>query len=76
MPNKTGAEVARAFADDGYLTVYDVDRDGETWWESTTKGGALAQASFDRPIARTTEERHLAGERPGPDRPLGGRLPL
>ena len=59
--SRTGAEVARAFADDGYLTVYNVDRDGVTWWESTVKGSALAQASFGRPITRATAGRLLAG---------------
>jgi len=32
-----------------------------TWWVSTTKGSALAQASFSRPITRGTAERLLAG---------------
>ena len=32
-----------------------------TWWESTIKGSALAQASFSRPITRATAERLLAG---------------
>ena len=59
--SRTGAEVARAFAADGYLAVYDVDRDGVTWWESTVRGSALAQASFGRPITRATAERLLAG---------------
>lgn len=59
--SRTGAEVARAFADDGYLKVYNVDRDGQTWWEATIKGSALAEASFRRPISRATAERHLAG---------------
>ena len=58
---RTGAEIARAFADDGYLKVYNVDRDGETWWESTIKGSALAQASFSPPITRVTAESLLAG---------------
>jgi|GEM_PF-3093166 len=51
---------ARAFEDAGYLKVYNVDRDGVTWWESTIKGSALAQASFGPPITRATAERHLA----------------
>jgi len=58
---RTGAEVARAFADDGYLKVCNVDREGETWWESTIKGSALAQASFAKPITRATAEHLLAG---------------
>lgn len=32
-----------------------------TWWESTIKGSALAQASFARPVTRATAERLLAG---------------
>ena len=59
--SRTGAEVARAFADAGYLELHMVDRDGETWWVSTIKGSALAQASFSRPITRATAERLLAG---------------
>lgn len=58
---RTGAEVARAFADAGYLDFHRVDRGGETWWVSTIKGSALAQASFSRPITRATAERLLAG---------------
>jgi len=38
-----------------------VGGDGGTWWVSTTKGSALAQASFSRPITRATAERLLAG---------------
>ena len=45
----------------GYLKFHMVDRDGETWWVSTIKGSALAQASFSRPITRATAERLLAG---------------
>lgn len=58
--SRTGTEVARAFADAGYLRVR-VVHDGETWWETTIKGNALAQASFGRPITRATAQRHLAG---------------
>ncbi len=59
--SRTGAEVARAFEDAGYLKLHMVGRDGETWWESTIKGSALAQASFSRPITRAAAERLLAG---------------
>ena len=59
--SRTGAEVARAFADAGYLELQMVGGDGETWWVSTIKGSALAQASFSRPITRVTAERLLTG---------------
>jgi hypothetical protein len=59
--SRTGAEVARAFEDAGYLEFHEIDRDGVTWWKSTTDGSALAQASFNRPIKRATAERLLAG---------------
>lgn len=58
--SRTGAEVARAFEDAGYLTV-SVVHDGETYWEATIKGNALAQASFGPPITRARAEGHLAG---------------
>lgn len=58
--NRTNTEVARAFADAGYLRVR-ITHDGEPWWETTTKGNALAQASFGRPITRATAQRHLTG---------------
>lgn len=61
IDSRTGAQVARAFEDAGYLQLHSVDGHGETWWESTIKGGALAQASFNRPITRKTAERLLAG---------------
>jgi hypothetical protein len=52
-------EIARALHAAGYLGVKWDDLDGETWWETTTKGNALAQASFGRPITRATAQRHL-----------------
>lgn len=57
--SRTHTEVARALADAGYLRIHIVNHDGETWWETTTKGNALAQASFGRPITRATAQRHL-----------------
>jgi hypothetical protein len=57
---RTSTEIARAFEDAGYLRV-SVVHDGETYWETTIRGNALAQASFGRPITRATAERHLAG---------------
>jgi hypothetical protein len=38
---------------------------GQAWWETTTKGNALAQASFGKPITRATAARHLAAVRSG-----------
>lgn len=58
--NRPDAAVARSLAAEGFLAVHEEDVDGEAWWETTTKGNALAQASFGRPITRKTAERHLA----------------
>jgi predicted nucleotidyltransferase len=58
--SRTGTEVARAFADAGYLRVSAV-YDAETYWETTIQGNALAQARFGRPITRATAGRHLTG---------------
>jgi hypothetical protein len=58
--SRTDRQVARALADAGYLREHIVDHDGQTWWETTIKGNALAQASFGRPITRATAARHLA----------------
>lgn len=54
-----GAEIARELAAEGYLQLNADDVDGERWWETTTAGNALAQASFGRPITRATAARHL-----------------
>jgi hypothetical protein len=59
--NRTDTQVARALADAGYLRVHVVDHDGQTWWEATIAGNALAQAGFGRPITRATAQRHLTG---------------
>jgi hypothetical protein len=56
---RSGAEIAREFAAEGYLQLNADDVDGERWWETTTAGNALAQASFGRPITRATAARHL-----------------
>lgn len=56
---RSDTEIARALQDAGYLQVMYDDLDGETWWETTTKGNALSQASFGRPITRATAQRHL-----------------
>ena len=57
--SRTDAEVARALADAGYLKIRTVDHDGQTWWETTIEGNALAQASFGQPITRATAQRVL-----------------
>jgi hypothetical protein len=54
--SRPGTEVARAFAEAGYLRV-SVVQDGETYWETTIKVNALTQVSF----GRATAKRHLAG---------------
>ncbi len=56
---RSDTEIARALEAAGYLEVKYASLDGETWWETTTKGNALSQASFGRPIARATAQRHL-----------------
>jgi len=57
---RSDAEIARALAADGWLKINVDDLDGEAWWETTTRGNALAQASFGKPITRATAARHLA----------------
>jgi hypothetical protein len=57
---RSDAEIAQALATEGWLKINVDDIDGEAWWETTTRGNALAQASFGRPITRATAARHLA----------------
>lgn len=57
---RSDAEIAQALAADGWLKINVEDLDGEAWWETTTRGNALAQASFGKPITRATAARHLA----------------
>jgi hypothetical protein len=52
-------ELAHALHREGWIQLHHVGGDGETWWETTIRGNALAQASFRRPISRRTAERHL-----------------
>jgi hypothetical protein len=52
-------EIAQALASEGLLEFDHTDADGETWWHPTTKGTALAQASFRPPVTRATAERLL-----------------
>jgi hypothetical protein len=57
---RSDGEIARALAADGWLQINVEDLDGEAWWETTTSGNALAQASFGMPTTRATAARHLA----------------
>lgn len=57
---RSDATIARELAAEGLLQIHVEDLDGEAWWETTTKGNALAQASFGKPITRATAARHLA----------------
>jgi hypothetical protein len=57
---RSDAEIARALAAEGWLKINVEHLDGEAWWETTTRGNALAQASFGKPITRATAARHLA----------------
>jgi hypothetical protein len=51
--------LARALEAEGLFEIRLVSGDGETWWETTIRGNALAQASFRKPISRKTAEGHL-----------------
>jgi predicted nucleotidyltransferase len=51
--------LAAALANEGWFQFKFRDAEGDAWWETTTRGNALAQASFRRPITRKTAERHL-----------------
>jgi Ser/Thr protein kinase RdoA (MazF antagonist) len=56
-----GAVFARLEAA-GYMEkVRDDDNDGETWWDTTIQGNALAMASFGKPISRKTANRLISG---------------
>jgi predicted nucleotidyltransferase len=55
------AEVLAEFEEQGFLQRSDMGfAPAEPWWQTTVRGGALAQASFGKPIKRATAERHLA----------------
>lgn len=41
----------------GYLEKVQVDHRGDTWWDTTVQGNALAMASFGKPISRKTANR-------------------
>lgn len=49
---RSDAEIARALAAEGWLKINVEHLDGEAWWETTTRGNALAQASFGKLITR------------------------
>ncbi len=57
---RSDAEIAQALAAEGWLDINVEDLDGEAWWVTTTRGNALAQASFGKPITRVTAARHMA----------------
>jgi hypothetical protein len=46
---------------DGYMEKVETDAAGETWWDTTIQGNALAMASFGKPISR--KDRRPAGHR-------------
>lgn len=50
------SEIAQALVAEGVLEFDHTDADGEAWWKPTTKGSALAQASFRPPVTRVTAE--------------------
>ncbi|GAA5201822.1 hypothetical protein GCM10023346_47130 [Arthrobacter gyeryongensis] len=56
----------------GYLVKADTDDDpGYLWWEATTRGNALAMASFGKPVTLINggpSSRRPAGTRPGVQR--------
>jgi hypothetical protein len=41
--------------------VDSVDEDGDTWWQTSTQGNALAMAGFGKPFTRKTADRLVAG---------------
>jgi hypothetical protein len=41
----------------GYVEKIQVDHHGDTWWDTTIQGNALAMASFGKPISRKTADR-------------------
>jgi len=52
----------RAFEAAGYTErTKEARTAGEDWWATTVKGNALANASFGKPISRSTATRLLAG---------------
>jgi predicted nucleotidyltransferase len=48
----------KVFLEEGYIEFRE-ERDGRPWYELTTKGNALAQASAAKPISRQTAEKKL-----------------
>ncbi|MFB9651626.1 hypothetical protein [Pseudarthrobacter oxydans] len=56
----TGLEPASVLARleaSGYVEKIQVDHRGDTWWDTTIRGNALAMASFGKPISRKTADR-------------------
>lgn len=56
----TGHEPATVLAQleaAGYMQKVAVDHHGDTWWDTTIQGNALAMASFGKPISRKAADR-------------------
>lgn len=61
LGRKASREQLRAFEAGGYVERSERSTAGDDWWITTTRGNALAQASFGKPISRATAARHLTG---------------
>lgn len=62
LGRKAAREQLRAFEAGGYVERSERSSTaGDDWWITTTRGNALAQASFGKPISRATAARHLTG---------------
>ncbi|SDQ54136.1 hypothetical protein SAMN04489738_1370 [Pseudarthrobacter chlorophenolicus] len=44
----------------GYMEKVETDHGGDTWWDTTVQGNALAMAGFGKPISRKTADRLIA----------------
>ncbi len=55
------AAVAEQLFAEGFLELEKGHPAGQAWWITTTKGNALAMASFGKPITRPTADRLLGG---------------
>ncbi|WP_237075665.1 hypothetical protein [Mycobacteroides abscessus] len=53
------SQIAAALAQEGWFELAHTSGDGDLWWKTTISGGALAQASFRRPITRATAEKNV-----------------
>jgi hypothetical protein len=60
--SESGAlRAVEALATEGFLEERERGADGERWWRTTIEGNALAMASFNRPIKRSTADSLVAG---------------